>query len=331
MRIRVAVPDEHLDPHVINAALEAVTRLDESMIRSGASPTSDELVAKGAVWHPEPPGDEHFDNGATIAARGAGDCDDWAPLDAATRRLKGDTHARAIVIPSGPSTYHAVVQSGDGRVLLGREDISARAGMKPMSEDKARQWGGVVGCCGDYGGACLPTVGPLSLHAGPQMSVRGCATVSGTMYEGRCDMPLGGSPLLAARAARGFRAQGRRVHGGHVPYALSSTAHGFTPDEAMAHAILGAIHAADASEMVTHPDRYKLLAVHARMAGVQPAAVVHMLAEQVYADAYHEGAARGLPPAHLLGELARQLGTRADPAHIAAAIHQDIQSHGFRA
>ena len=89
MRIRVAVPDQHVDPHVINAALETVTRLDESMIRQGTSPTSDALVQAGAIWHPEPPGDEHFDHGGTIAARGAGDCDDWAPLDAATRRLRG--------------------------------------------------------------------------------------------------------------------------------------------------------------------------------------------------------------------------------------------------
>ena len=201
--------------------------------------------------------------------------------------------------------------------------------MKPMSEDKARQWGGVIGCGGEWGGACLPTVGPLSMHAGPQMSVRGCHR--GAVFEGRCDMPLSGSPLVGVHHRRGMYTGARRIHGGAVPYALSSTAFGFTPQEAVAHAIMGAIHAADASELVTHPDRYKLMAVHARMQGVQPAAVQHYIAEAVYADAFGEAQARGVEPGVILGELARQLGTHPSPEHIAAAIHQDVQQHGFRA
>jgi len=334
MRIRVAVPDEQTDPHVINAVLESVTRVDESMIRRGASPTSDELVAAGARWAPEPPGDEHFDHGGIIAARGHGDCDDWAPLDAATDRVTGkDPGARAIVIPSGPTTYHAVVQRGDGSLKLGPDDISARAGMHPMSEQKAVAAGGVlsVSGAGDYYGACLPTVGPLSLRAGPQMSVRGCDTIRGAMYEGRCDMPLSGSPLIGSRHRRGERRGGRRIHGGHVPYALSSTAHGFTPEEAMGHAILGAIVTSDASEMVTHPDRYKLLAVHAHLSGMAPQDVHRMLAETVHADAVREGQALNMHPGSVLAEMAGRMGVPAHPGHIADAILHDIHRGGWTA
>ena len=63
MRIRVSVPEEHVSPTVVNAALEAVTRLDEQLIRSGQSPTASQLIANGAKWRPEPPGDECFDHG----------------------------------------------------------------------------------------------------------------------------------------------------------------------------------------------------------------------------------------------------------------------------
>src|SRR5208282_6915953 len=126
MRIRIAVPEEHVDPSVIDAALEAVTRLDESMIRKGQSMTSHDLVDAGAVWKPEPPGDEHFDHGGTIAARGWGDCDDWAPLHAATLRANGDDPgARAIIVPSGKHNWHAIVKRSDGST----DDPSADAGM----------------------------------------------------------------------------------------------------------------------------------------------------------------------------------------------------------
>src|SRR5579863_5096688 len=128
MRIRIAVPEAFADPNVIDAALEAVTRLDESMIRHGQSPTSHQLITSGAVWRPENMGDEHFDHGGTIATRGWGDCDDWAPLHAATLRASGeDPGAIARVVPSGPSTYDAIVQRTDGSI----EDPSIAAGMKP--------------------------------------------------------------------------------------------------------------------------------------------------------------------------------------------------------
>src|SRR5260370_17349938 len=129
MRVRVAVAEEHVTADVIDPVLEAVTRLNEHMITSGQTPTSHELIRSGAIWRPEPMGDEHFDHGATIAARGWGDCDDWAPLHAATLRTSGeDPGATARVIPSGPNTFHAIVQRTDGSI----DDPSEAAAMHPM-------------------------------------------------------------------------------------------------------------------------------------------------------------------------------------------------------
>lgn len=126
MRINVAIPEAHVKKPVLDAALEAVTRLNEGLIKSGESPTSRALISRGAKWKPEPPGQEHFDHGALIASRGHGDCDDWAPLHAATLRVTGeDPGARAIVRKSGPARWHAIVQRSNGQI----DDPSLAAGM----------------------------------------------------------------------------------------------------------------------------------------------------------------------------------------------------------
>lgn len=126
MRINLAVPEPYVSKPVLDAALEGVTRLNEQLIKAGASPTSDQLIRQGARWKPEPPGQEHFDHGAIIAKRGHGDCDDWAPLAAATRRVTGeDPGARAVVRKSGLKKWHAVVRRSDGSI----EDPSKEAGM----------------------------------------------------------------------------------------------------------------------------------------------------------------------------------------------------------
>ena len=122
----VAVPEAHVTKPVLDGALEAVTRLNEQLIKSGASPTSHQLIERGAEWRPEKPGDEHFDHGALIARRGFGDCDDWAPLHAATLRASGkDPGATAIVRKSGEKRWHAIVRRSDGTI----EDPSLAAGM----------------------------------------------------------------------------------------------------------------------------------------------------------------------------------------------------------
>ena len=312
MRIRIAVPDEHADPAVIDAALEAVTRLDESMIRNGQSPTSDELVAKGAKWRPEPMGDEHFDHGGTIAARGWGDCDDWAPLHAATLRTTGkDPGALARVVPSGPSTYHAVVQRSTGQIELGPDDISARAGMRPLEAPRVVGSGAEQGieCYAldphdgrVYHGQLLPTVGPLSFKAGPQLVVRGAMLPGGKhmVYEGRCDLPINGCRLAGVR---------RKVVGGTapVPYALSSTALGRDPRHALAHAIAGAVLCGEAADLARAPDKYKLVATQCRLAGIPAAEVARRLAGQIHFDVWHEAQSQGCAPEQLLQYLAHEL------------------------
>lgn len=126
MRIQIAVPEAHVTKPVLDGALEAVTRLNEQMIKDGSSPTADQLIARGAIWKPEPPGQEHFDHGALIAKRGEGDCDDWAPLKAAQLRVTGvDPGARAVVKKSGEKRWHAIVQRSDGSI----DDPSLDAGM----------------------------------------------------------------------------------------------------------------------------------------------------------------------------------------------------------
>ena len=333
MRIRIAVPEEHVDPPVIDAALEAVTRLDESLIRSGQSPTSDQLVAAGAKWRPENMGDEHFDHGGTIAQRGWGDCDDWAPLHAATLRTSGrDPGAIARVIPSGPSTYHAVVQRGDGRIELGDQDISARAGMRPINQPAVVGGAGqetieVVACDPHdgraYHGQLLPTVGPLSLHCGPQFSVRGCVVGQSAVYEGRCDLPMMSSQLHGARHKRTSR--GARVRGGVMPYSLSSTAYGSSPVSALSHAIVGAVLCGDAAGMATFLDRYKLVALQSKLAGMPSEHIAAGLASRIAEDVTNEAAARGTHPQGHLDFLKTQLeregiGAHATPHDLAHAI-----------
>lgn len=125
MRLNIAIPEAHVSKPVLDAALEAVTRLNEKMIEGG-SPTATQLIEQGAKWRPEPPGQEHFDHAGIVAQRGWGDCDDWAPLRAAEHRAKGtDPGAKAVVMRSGPHLWHAVVQRSDGRI----EDVSKEAGM----------------------------------------------------------------------------------------------------------------------------------------------------------------------------------------------------------
>lgn len=125
MRVQVAIPENRIERPVLDAALEAVTRLDESLIRNGEAPTFRDAVHR-VRWRPEPPGQEHFDHAAAVLERGHGDCDDLAPWHAASLRVTGeDRGAIATAYPSGPNRWHAVVQLSDGRIV----DPSKAAGM----------------------------------------------------------------------------------------------------------------------------------------------------------------------------------------------------------
>lgn len=334
MRIRVAIPDEHVSAEVIDPVLEAVTRLNESMIRQG-SPTATELVRGGAIWRPENMGDEHFDHGGTIASRGWGDCDDWAPLKAAEMRATGeDPGAIARVVPSGPTTWHALVQKSDGTVLHGDADISVQAGMKGSAAVSGV--GMEVFACDPhdgriYQGALAPSVGPLTMHCGPGLAIRGCHVVgAGRLYEARVDIPIAGSPLVAVRSYVRHRRHRARIHGS-VPHCISCTHLAGTPADALNGALVGAILCGDAAEMQTSLDRYKLLALQGAMAGMSPGEVRDSLHAAMHADLAQAAAESGqpieahaaellaqVPPAHVVGGLFSALG------HIASSIVSDV-------
>ncbi len=189
MRLQIAIPEEHVSKPVLDAALEAVTRLNEDMIRKGHAPTSDQLLRMGAIWKPEPPGQEHFDHGAKIAARGDGDCDDWAPVHAATLRVTGkDPGAIAEVRKTGPKRWHATVTRSSGA----EDDPSRKAGMPGP--------GGSVG----IRGAWLP-----SMHAGvhgvggafintPQLALRPLSEDGENVdaWQARVDLPWSWRPAI---------------------------------------------------------------------------------------------------------------------------------------
>jgi hypothetical protein len=344
MRIRVSVPDEHVTPEVVEPILEAVTRLNEHMLASGQTPSSRELIARGAVWRPENMGDEHFDHGGTIASRGWGDCDDWAPLHSASLRASGeDPGARTIMRASGPSTFHAMTQRSDGSI----EDPSVAAGMK------APHGSGIHGASAPplevwacdphdgrlYQGAMMPAVGPMSLHCGPGVAVRGCAPIRGCppLFEGRVDLPLVGSPLVRVRSFLRHRpGRGRRVGGSVLPYAMSVTHLSPLRGEALAGAIAGALILGDASAMTSPLDRYKLMALQHAMAGLSPGQVHDAIAAQIHADVLASAEASGQhPEAHTKALLLHTLppgvagpmivgGFLSDIGHIASSVVSSV-------
>lgn len=175
MRINVAIPEAHVDAPVLDAALESVTRLNESLLERGEVPSFQRALHHGIKWRPEPPGAEHFDNARTVTARGWGDCDDLAPYEAASIRHSGeDPGARAIVQRSGPKSWHAVVEMSDGSI----RDPSKRAGMAPGIAHGVR-------------GATLPLMYPPSEGVNgsyivrPQIALR---PMRGA-YQARADLP----------------------------------------------------------------------------------------------------------------------------------------------
>ena len=306
MRIRIAVPDEHVGADVIDPVLEAVTRLNDHMIQTGQTPTSHELIARGAIWRPENMADEHFDHGGTIASRGWGDCDDWAPLHAATLRASGeDPGARATVIPSGPNTFHAIVKRSNGTI----EDPSIAAGMKSerpsniSGDESIETWARDPHDGRIYQGALLPTVGVMSLHCGPGVAVRGCQVIGGgPLYEARVDTPILGSCLVGVRAKR--HRHGRKCVGiAGMPFSVSTTHMARTRDEALNGALVGAILTADAGGLATPLDRYKLLALQSANAGLSPGQVREGLIAHIHADMHAASQATGAPVEHHVKEL----------------------------
>ena len=178
MRVNIAIPEAHVTKPVLDAALESVTRLNEQLLERGDTPTGHQLIEQGAQWRPEPPGQEHFDNGAILAQRGWGDCDDWAPLHAASlRKTKEDPGAKAEVVRSGPNMWHAIVKRSNGKI----DDPSKAAGM------------GTNGYGGHSGvhGACLPLMNAPGAVVGGAYIVRPGVAVRPAPqgYQARVDLP----------------------------------------------------------------------------------------------------------------------------------------------
>ena len=194
MRIRLAIPDGHLSPEALNAALEATTLTNESLLKAGLVPLAKEAIARGVRWRAEPPGDEHFDLATTVLGRGWGDCDDLAPYEAASLRVTGvDPGARAVVRRSGPKRWHAVVLTSDGEV----RDPSRWAGM-------GKRGAGVNGVGAVAAPRYAPIVSPLQPGlVAPRVALNLVPWRGG--YAGRVDVPLG----LAALASNGFAADPR--------------------------------------------------------------------------------------------------------------------------
>lgn len=179
MRINVAVPEAHVDAPVLDAALESVTRLNESLLAQG-HPTFEEGLKHGVRWKPEPPGAEHFDHAQTVLARKWGDCDDLAPWHAASLRASGeDPHATAVVHRSGPKRWHAVVQRGDGRI----DDPSRAAGMGQSVHGVAGATIPLMGC--DVHGVAGDGSGVGAYILRPQIAMR---PIEGG-WQARADLP----------------------------------------------------------------------------------------------------------------------------------------------
>ena len=175
MRINVAIPEAHVSEGVLNAALESVTRLNESMLKQDTIPTFERGLKQGVKWQPEPPGDEHFDHAGVVYKRRWGDCDDLAPWHAASLRHSGeDSGATAVVKRTGPKMWHAVVKRSNGDI----DDPSKRAGMGQPHE---------------YAGAFLPQMHQPPRNAGvngayivrPQLALRPVRDG----YQARTDLP----------------------------------------------------------------------------------------------------------------------------------------------
>lgn len=238
MKIRLAIPDKDLNAHVVEAALEAVTRADEALIRSGRAPLWRDALKAGVKWQPEPKGQgmEHFDLADVVSKRGWGDCDDVAPYEAASLRVTGeDPAAYATVVRSGPGMWHAKVVRGDGRF----SDPSKQAGMG--------KWASVDGYHGTH-----PVQRPM--HARGHIALATIPLHGGVAA--RVDLPWQGSDAVVS---------------GHA-YAATS------PAEALCGALLSAIYTGENSGAVAPAHLASAIALRESLKGGSAADIRDCLA-----------------------------------------------------
>lgn len=172
MEIRAAIPDDRITSAILNPFLEGTTRLNEELIRAGKAPTFSTLVKQlGVRWRPEPvPGRECFDHVGIVARRGHGDCDDLAPIEAASLRVSGqDPGARAVVVKTGPNLWHAIVRRTTGwhkytdpsqTAGMNVRKGSVAAGIPPAVVGVMHRWQGI------NGDECRPSVHVTRLGMG---------------------------------------------------------------------------------------------------------------------------------------------------------------------
>jgi len=226
MRVNVAIPESEVSAPILNAALESVTRLNQSMLKQDKIPTFKDGLKEGIRWRPEPPGEEHFDHAGVVLRRKWGDCDDLAPWQAASLRHTGeDPNATAVVRRSGPKRWHAIVRRGDGSI----DDPSRAAGMGQPSP--------IVG-------AALPI-----MYTAP-------SAVVGGIYQVR--------PAIALRGYRGgIQARAdmplQFVKGHATDYAMATTQAAPSATTALVGAIEGALQLAVAGGYA-HPQHINRLA-----------------------------------------------------------------------
>jgi hypothetical protein len=122
MRVEIALPDA-VRAEAIDTALAGLQALAELELAGGGFPP---VYQSGVRYRREPRGSERWQTPSQTLQRGEGDCEDLAAWRAAELRVSGeDPAARAVVVRSGPRTWHAVVARGDGSF----EDPSAALGM----------------------------------------------------------------------------------------------------------------------------------------------------------------------------------------------------------
>lgn len=249
MEIQVAVPETHVSAPVLDAALEAVTRLNESLIASGQAPPFGENVLDRVRWRPEPPGNEHFDHALKVLARGWGDCDDLAPWRAGSLRATGeDPGATAVVRKSGPSRWHAVVLRSDGSI----DDPSRAAGM-----------GAVHG---------IPPAATSPMYRATGTSVAG-------VYEVR--------PALAVRpTSLGWQARADLPWAG-TDYAMTALHYAPVASQAITGAIAGIHLLAEAAGFADPSDNAALVAVGALLDGHHPRDVASVVGRASVRRAMH--------------------------------------------
>jgi hypothetical protein len=251
MDLRIAVPEEHVAKDVLNAGLEAVTRVNQRLLQNGQVPPFRDAGPGSAVrWQPEPPGAERFDHAAKVLQRGWGDCDDLAPWHAASLRMTGeDPWARAIVVKSGPNRWHALVRRSDRRI----DDPSAEAGMPHA----------VVGDDG-----CTPNAPPPSLAV--------CPAILPRMFGGE------NRPAIAVRANQ---VTGRYEARADVPWARTNYAMSALSRSPVAHqAIVGAIQGVCGSAIgsgVGHPRHLRrMMALGALVSGKSERKVAQVVGQK---------------------------------------------------